>query len=136
MNESTLKAAGELLIAASEGKEIRNRSVDKTRFCAIGQDAAVTAICSDVARRIFDPEEWRIAEPPKFVPWETVEEVPVGEVIVRKDDNSRLLITHASPCETPGVGVQIYAGETWFTPGELFEEFTWNSLPCGKAAQS
>jgi hypothetical protein len=129
-----LKAAGELLIAASEGKEIRTRSVDKTRFCAIGQDAAVTAICSDVAGKIFDPEEWRIAEPPKFVPWETVEEVPVGEMIVMKECGSRVLIIGAYPNDDHGVTV--YAGDTWFTPKELFEDFTFKGITCGKAAQS
>jgi len=133
MNESTLNAAGvcpiaELFQAAHDGKKLEREMTDKWTV----QTRYDLAYC--LSHGAFDQDEWRIAEPPKFVPWE-FEDAPEIVKVIRKSDGTKALLYLLSD----GFRLLTKNGELngTYTFEEALTEFEQlDKLPCGKAAQS
>lgn len=70
-----------------------------------------------------------IAPEPKYRPWQTVDEVPVGKV-VRKLDSSRMLIVGCG-IRVDGVCVMI-GSDNWLYAAEVLDTYTMDDgSPCG-----
>lgn len=139
MNESTLKAAGELCPLARLFQAFHEgKVVERMLQNGLGETSWVSTTANLLGEALyddrFDPRYWRIAEPPKFVPWE-VSEVPVGAVLEHKGTGTRTLIISASSSVAAAFAIALGNGARIST-SELLEHFTHAGNPCGKAAQS
>ena len=134
LTAQALRYAGELFIAASEGRTIIARvfTSDEDWF-KVERETAACQIGHEINNGKFKPELWRIAPEPTFVPWE-LNEVPVGEVVTHKSTGGKMIIQQTDPTsdEEP-----VKVGSSWISLARLYREYErTDKSVCGKAAQS
>ena len=89
-----------------------------------------SGVWSDVAPSwCVEPARYRIKPEPKYRPWRTVDEVPVGKVVRNTKNKCRLLINYAC---TDGSGLSIGCGGITLSAVDLFLDRTMDDgSPCG-----